>query len=155
MKKTTILISIICLLVYTLNISAQTTNKNHLDSINSNFADSTNKNYTDSTNKSHPDSTIVLFISTEHDYGTIKKGEDGSYSFVFLNTGTKPVFITNVETSCGCTTPYWPEQPIMPGFEDEINIEYDTHKVGNFQKTVTVYTSENTVVLKIKGNVVE
>ena len=105
--------------------------------------------------KSSSDSTSISFTKTTHDFGTIKQDGDGTCSFTFKNTGHKPLVLLNVRTSCGCTTPYWPRKPIMPGKTGTINIEYDTHRIGNFQKTITVYSNAKLVVLKIKGTVIK
>ncbi len=99
------------------------------------------------------DSISISFPKTEHNFGTLKQDGDGTCKFTFRNTGQKPLVLSKVRTSCGCTTPYWPKKPIMPGRTGEINIEYDTHRIGNFQKTITVYSNAKPVILKIKGTV--
>ena len=74
--------------------------------------------------------------------------------FKFKNTGDKPLMITNAKGSCGCTVPQWPREPIAPGQSGEIKVSYDTKRVGNFAKSVTLTTNvpENpTVVLRIRG----
>ena len=52
---------------------------------------------------------------TSHDFGTIAEGPEVTYYFEFTNTGKEPLIIQNVSASCGCTTPDWPKQPILPG----------------------------------------
>lgn len=49
------------------------------------------------------------------DYGKISKGSNGERVFIFTNTGTQPLIIKNIQSSCGCTVPKKPEKPIMPG----------------------------------------
>lgn len=90
------------------------------------------------------------------DYGTIKKGANGQRTFVVKNTGNKPLIISKVQTSCGCTTPSYPKKPIMPGKTAEIVIKYDTQRVGPFQKSISVYSNALETprkVLKITGTV--
>ena len=53
------------------------------------------------------------------DYGTIEKGSNGVRVFTFKNTGTAPLIISTVKSSCGCTIPKKPEKPIMPGKKGE------------------------------------
>ena len=67
------------------------------------------------------------------------------------------MIISNVKGSCGCTVPTKPEEPIMPGETGEIKVKYATNRVGPFSKTVTITSNayEPTVVLKIKGRVLE
>ena len=98
----------------------------------------------------------IEFEATTIDYGTIKKGSDGLRVFKFKNTGDAPLIVSNVKSSCGCTIPKKPEAPIMPGENGEIEVKYNTNKIGRIAKTVTVTTNAEspTIALKIKGNVV-
>lgn len=97
------------------------------------------------------------FKSETIDYGEIKKGSDGVRVFEFTNVGNAPLVIENVTSSCGCTIPKKPEEPIMPGETGEIQVEYDTKRVGPIRKTVTVYSNADvpTKALKIKGKVID
>lgn len=98
----------------------------------------------------------IVFSSLEHNYGTITKGGDGDCVFTFTNEGNEPLILSNVKASCGCTTPKWTREPIMPGQTGEIKVHYNTSNVGGFNKTITVTSNavDNLrVVLKIKGKV--
>lgn len=97
------------------------------------------------------------FKSEVIDYGEIEKGSDGVRVFEFTNTGNIPLVITNVRSSCGCTVPKKPEEPIQPGKTGEIQVKYNTTIVGPIRKTITVYSNaeEPAKSLKIKGTVVE
>ena len=102
--------------------------------------------------------TAKMEFKTETiDYGEIKKGSDGVRVFEFTNTGDAPLVIENVRTSCGCTIPKKPEEPIMPGETGEIQVKYNTKIVGPIRRTVTVYSNSDvpTKALKIKGKVVD
>ena len=57
----------------------------------------------------------ITFKETSHDFGNIPFKGNGSYEFVFVNTGTEPLILTQPKSSCGCTVPEWPRQPILPG----------------------------------------
>ncbi len=100
----------------------------------------------------------IEFKVLEHDFGQVKEGTSPSFDFVFTNKGKGPLVLTNVRASCGCTTPHWPREPIMPGDTAKITAVYNTKgRPGNFHKTITVQTNdpdERLVVLIIKGNVV-
>ena len=91
------------------------------------------------------------------DYGTIEKGADGVREFKFTNTGSSPLYITQVRSSCGCTIPKKPTDSIMPGVEEVIEVKYDTNRVGPIRKTITVSSNALTpmVALQIKGTVEE
>ena len=98
----------------------------------------------------------IEFQSSVVDYGEIVKGSDGIRIFTFVNSGDMPLEITKVYSSCGCTIPKKPEAPIAPGESGEIQVKYDTNRVGPIRKTITVNSnaSETPIVsLKIKGTV--
>ncbi len=97
------------------------------------------------------------FKSETIDYGEIKKGSDGVRVFEFTNTGDVPLVIENVRSTCGCTIPKKPEEPIMPGKTGQIEVKYNTNIVGPIRKTVTVYSNaeEPVKALKIRGTVIE
>ncbi|NBC82109.1 MAG: DUF1573 domain-containing protein [Bacteroidetes bacterium] len=99
----------------------------------------------------------IKFEKVVHDYGAIPVGGDGNYEFVFTNEGEKPLVLSNVRSSCGCTVPKWPKEPIKKGEQASIKVKYNTNKIGTFSKSVTVYSnaSNNPVVLRIKGKVVD
>ncbi len=99
----------------------------------------------------------IEFEDTTIDYGTIEKGADGVRVFKFKNTGNAPLIVSDVKSSCGCTIPKKPKDPIMPGESGEIEVKYDTKRVAPIRKTVTVISNADTptVALKIKGNVVD
>ena len=99
----------------------------------------------------------IEFESETIDYGTIEKGADGVRVFKFKNTGDAPLIITKVKSSCGCTVPKKPEDPIMPGGTGEIEVKYDTNRVMPIRKTITVTSNSDrpTIALKIKGNVID
>ena len=97
------------------------------------------------------------FKSETIDYGDIKKGSDGVRVFEVKNIGDAPLIIEDVKSSCGCTVPTKPEEPILPGKTGKIEVKYDTNRVGPIRKTVTVYSNSDEPVkaLKIKGTVVD
>ena len=99
----------------------------------------------------------IEFKASEIDYGEIAKGSDGIRIFEFVNTGTAPLVISKVYSSCGCTIPKKPEGPIAPGATGNIEVKYDTKRVGPIRKTITVVSNADTptVALKIKGKILD
>ena len=97
----------------------------------------------------------LSFETTEIDYGTIAQNSDPLRIFKFTNEGSEPLVIKTAKGSCGCTVPNYPKQPVLPGESANIEVRYDTKRVGPFQKTVTLTTNEEeaTHVLRIKGKV--
>ncbi len=100
---------------------------------------------------------VMTFEKTEVDYGTITQGADPLRRFKFKNTGTEPLVIKNARGSCGCTVPSFKKEPIAPGETSEIEVRYDTQRIGDFQKSVTIDTNEGEQprILMIKGHVNE
>ncbi len=99
----------------------------------------------------------IEFKSETIDYGQIAKGSDGVRVFEFTNTGNEELVISDVKSSCGCTVPEKPKDPIAPGKTGEIKVKYDTKRVGPIRKTVTVYSNaaEPIKALKIKGEILD
>ena len=99
----------------------------------------------------------IEFKTDVIDYGTIQKGADGLRVFEFTNTGTAPLIVSKVTSTCGCTVPKKPEKPILPGEKGQIEVKYDTQRVMPIRKTITVLSNADTptVALKIKGEVIE
>lgn len=100
---------------------------------------------------------VMTFEKSDMDYGTIAQGADPLRKFKFKNTGTEPLVIKNARGSCGCTVPAYKKEPVMPGETSEIEVRYDTQRVGPFSKTVTIETNEGEQprVLTIHGTVNE
>lgn len=97
----------------------------------------------------------IQFETDVVDYGEVAHGADGVRKFKFTNTGDDVLIIARVYSSCGCTIPKKPEDPIQPGESGEIEVKYDTKRVGPIRKTITVYSNASEVphALKIKGTV--
>ena len=93
------------------------------------------------------------------DYGTVYKEDDsGVRTFEFTNTGDEPLIITNVQSTCGCTVPTKPTEPILPGMTGKIDVKYNMNP-GPIRKTITVESNAVNVEggrigLKIKGEVI-
>jgi hypothetical protein len=115
----------------------------------------TNTNGTTQPAPVDPNAPVMTFETTDHDFGTIEQDANGTYLFLFTNTGKEPLVIKEAHGSCGCTVPKWPQKPIAPGAKDTIKVTYDTHRIGVFVKTVTITSNAKTspLVLNIKGKV--
>ncbi len=106
--------------------------------------------------KSEVEGAGMVFENETIDYGNIAKGADGTREFVLRNNGNKPLVITNVQGSCGCTVPTKPEGPIAPGEKGKISVHYDTNREGAISKSVTVTSNavgNETKLIYIKGTV--
>ena len=99
----------------------------------------------------------LKFTEPNHDFGLIKEVDGpAEYQFEFTNTTQVPITITNVRASCGCTTPGWTREPVLPGENGFIKAVYNPrNRPGPFHKTLTVTTNgkESTIILRIQGKV--
>lgn len=98
----------------------------------------------------------MTFDVTTIDYGSIEKGGEPLRKFKFTNTGDKPLIIESATGSCGCTVPKYPQEPILPGESNVIEVRYDTQRTGHFTKTVTLKSNDKgnpSMTLTIKGEV--
>lgn len=93
-----------------------------------------------------------------YDFGTvIEQGGLVSHMFSIYNTGTKPLVLTRVTASCGCTQPKWDKRPIAPGDSSNVIVSYNPQgRLGSFYKTVHIYSNgkEGAYLLGVKGEVV-
>lgn len=97
---------------------------------------------------------LALKDSASFDFGTVTEGEVVEHTFHFKNEGTYPLILNNITSSCGCTTPEWPKQPIPSQDTSSIRVRFDTkNKVGPQVKTITVYANTESAYseLRLKG----
>ena len=95
-----------------------------------------------------------LFEAESHDFGTVPEGTQATFEFKFTNTGKEPLIISNVQASCGCTTPKWSNEPIAPGKTGTITASYNSSgRPGPFTKSITVTSNAKSSpkVLTITG----
>lgn len=104
-----------------------------------------------------PNAPVFEFENDVIDYGKIELKADGVRVFKFKNVGKSPLVISRIQSSCGCTVPKKPEDPIMPGASGEIEVKYDTNRLGGFSKQITVFSnaSEPQKSLRIKGIIIK
>ncbi len=98
------------------------------------------------------------FDSEIHDFGIIKEA-DGivNCQFIFTNTGGTPLILKNVTASCGCTTPNYSKDPVLPGAKGFINVSFNPQgKSGKFEKQITITSNAEpeSQVLYIKGDII-
>lgn len=84
----------------------------------------------------------IVFAEASHDFGDIKQGDKVEHVFTFKNTGTEPLILSNVLTTCGCTAPDWPRDPIAPGKEATISVRFNSAgKMGRQNKVITIISN--------------
>ena len=97
---------------------------------------------------------LTLIDSSSFDFGTIQEGAVVEHTFKFRNDGPYPLILNNITSSCGCTTPEWPKEPISPNATSSIHVRFDSkNKSGPQVKTITVYANTDPAYseLRLKG----
>lgn len=106
----------------------------------------------------NPNAPKIEFKEDSYDFKELSEGPQATHEFKFTNTGKEPLILSNVRASCGCTTPSWPKEPILPGKDGTIVVTYNTQgRPGPFTKSVTISSnaSEPNKVIIIKGDVIK
>jgi len=107
-----------------------------------------------------PNGPHIEFRSEVFDYGTIivDSDHDGIAEFYFLNTGNEPLVLSNVRAGCGCTSPFWHKEPVMPGDSAKVVLKYTTirhpHAINRSAVVSSNAINKPSVVLRITGTVV-
>jgi len=83
--------------------------------------------------------TTMEVPDTKFIFGAMIDGDKARHTWKIKNTGSNPLLIANVQTSCGCTAPFYPKDPILPGQEGEITLEFNSAgKEGHVQKNALI-----------------
>lgn len=82
------------------------------------------------------------FSESKHDFGDVIQGDVVEHYFEFSNVGNLPLVISNIITTCGCTAPTWPKEPVKPGEKGKIKIVFNSSgKIGKQNKVVTIISN--------------
>jgi hypothetical protein len=103
----------------------------------------------------------ITFVNKTYDFGKVRKGEKVLTSFYFKNTGTRPLQILQVQTSCGCTATNWSKEPVPPNGVSEITVTFDPDYQENLkgaqEKALLVISNglNKEEILVLKGEIVK
>lgn len=97
----------------------------------------------------------IAFDKKVHEFGVVLWKNPVTATFQITNEGNKPLVISNVTTSCGCTVADWTKKPIAPGASGFVSSTFDAKALGRFQKSIGIYSnaSARPVYLTIRGEV--
>jgi len=99
----------------------------------------------------------IRFEEEVHDFGIININAGYVFhEFAFVNIGNNPFIINDVISSCGCTTPEWTKEPVIPGQSGSVIVRFNPKgRPGPFSKSITINSNaeRQPIVLKIKGTV--
>jgi hypothetical protein len=94
--------------------------------------------------------TTIQFYETKYSFGQVNEGDIVKHVFRFKNTGNNPLMISKVDVSCGCTVPTFSKEPIAPGGEGQIQIQYNsTNHEGHQIKNVIVHSNAQQEAISI------
>ncbi len=96
----------------------------------------------------------IIFEEKRFNFGTVNEGDIVRHTYKFTNEGKVPLVITKAKSTCGCTVPEWPEDPIPPGEGGEIKVRFDTkNKTERQGKPITIFanTYPNETTLQLQG----
>ena len=105
--------------------------------------------------KSGPLPHFVLQEEVFH-FDTVVAGEVVQHRFFFSNMGKAPLIFRNGYSTCGCTNPTFPKEPVKPGQASYVYISFNTRgKSGDQDAKVYFQTNESNreIVLHLKGYV--
>lgn len=96
---------------------------------------------------------IIHFQEPVFDFGIIKEGDIVERQFTFTNKGTAPLLIVKASSTCGCTVPEWPKEPVPPDSSSSIVVKFNSlGKAGAQSKEVTIFANtipnQNTITIK-------
>lgn len=106
-------------------------------------------------------SARIDFEQQVYDFGEFSKSKHPKqkHKFKFKNNGGKNLYILQIITGCGCTTPEYTKEPIKPGDTGVVTVTFDaaSQRKGKFTKSITVYTNDprSFVRIFIKGKIEE
>jgi len=94
---------------------------------------------------------VITFEESIFEFGEIMQGDVVEHVFVFTNTGKSPLILSNVKTTCGCTAPTWPREPIAAGETSEMLVRFNSRgKSGMQNKTITIFSNALNATEKIR-----
>ena len=86
----------------------------------------------------------IIFSSNVIDLGTLSQDDDPQViRLAYTNTGDLPLVVTEVQTSCSCTTVQCDRKKVMPGERGSIVVTMDPSKApdGSFFRVLKVYST--------------
>ncbi len=84
------------------------------------------------------------------DFGKINEGDVVRHTYMVKNIGENPLVISNIQVSCGCTAPFYPKEPILPGKIGEVTLEFNSAgKAGLVDKNALIIANANNAPFSI------
>ena len=102
-----------------------------------------------------PDEALLTLTEKEFNFGKIPQGKPVVHVFEIVNKAKDSLKISNVQASCGCTTPEWEKDKVVaPSGTAKITVGYNAAAEGPFTKMITVtYNGAQSKQINITGEV--
>lgn len=101
-------------------------------------------------NVQNGEKAVLKFQETQFNFGTVKNGDTVRHVYKFKNEGKTPLIIKDAKVACDCTVPTWGKDPVPPGAESEIKVEFRSKdKVGTARKEIKIYANTEPEVQSI------
>ncbi len=85
---------------------------------------------------------MISFETSKYNFGEVNQGEKVNYDFLYINTGSEPLVISDVKTTCGCTAPNWSKEALAVGDTARLKVVFSSvGKRGMQNKVITVYSN--------------
>jgi hypothetical protein len=100
-------------------------------------------------------SGVLTLMETDYNFGKIPQGKPVTHVFEVVNNGKDSLKISNVQASCGCTTPEWEKDKVVaPGEKTKITVGFNAASPNPFTKDITItYNGGLTKKITIRGEV--
>lgn len=104
--------------------------------------------------KTNAPQTTASLSEVDIDMGEFDWNKKQEREITISNTGNGPLAISDVTTSCGCTTVEYTKEPIMPKKSGILKITYQAEHPEHFNKTVSIHcnTPTSPMQIKVTGN---
>ncbi len=105
-------------------------------------------------------SEVMCFENVRVEAGEMSEDSSPSeYVFSWRNEGSSPLYVTFVQTTCGCASPSYERRAVKPGECDILKVTYHPKgHPGGFLRRIFVYTNLSselpTAVLELAGRVI-
>lgn len=91
----------------------------------------------------------IEFDEPVYRFGSVMEGAIVEHEFEFTNTGSVALIVSDAKSTCGCTVPELPKEPIAPGERGKIMARFNTKaKEGPQTKSITILA--NTIPAETK-----
>ncbi|MEG1405985.1 MAG: DUF1573 domain-containing protein [Alistipes sp.] len=151
------IIGVICAFLLIEAVEAQTQSKMRPENQKQEHVRNQNERRAAKSARKEGDGAQLQIENATYNFGDVARfGGNLVHDFKFTNTGTNPLVITRVITSCSCLKAIFPKRPVAVGGAGTISVTYEPHKgePGTFHKVIQIYSNsaDGKRVITVQGN---